>query len=234
MKYLKWCIFSALTGIWMGIAVAASQAAPPTEKPAEPVQGREQAQETSIWSEILKDKQPLVDRSAVIPDWQARLELARLLSYQKKYEEALRHYERVLEDKPGLLAAKVEKALVFHYMGKSDEAVQTIDKLAVNQLDERSLKKMAEIYMAAGRYETAAGLYQTYLKAHPGDMTVRFQLARLLSWNRQYEKSLAQYETILRRHPDDIQVRRHYALVLIWAGRHAEAARHLEKTLPGD
>ena len=220
---------AAFTAFFIFIAFADAHAGQPGE--ATVSEGREPVMDRQFWSQRLGNMPPVVESTEQIPEWQTRLELARLLTYQQKYEEALAQYRKVLTEKPDMIDVKIEKALVLQYMGKTDQALSALDGLKAADVPPESMKQIAAVYAAAKQYKIAEKLYLSYLQDHADDLSARFRLARLLSWDGQYEKSLEQYEWILRRRPDDIQVRRHYANVLTWAGRHAEAARQLEQTL---
>ncbi|MDY6903480.1 MAG: tetratricopeptide repeat protein [Thermodesulfobacteriota bacterium] len=220
---------AALTAFFSFIAIVGAHAGQPGETTVS--EDREPVMDRQFWSQRLGHMPPVVENTEQIPEWQTRLELARLLTYQEKYEEALAQYRKVLAEKPDMMDVKIEKALVLQYMGETDQAFKTLDGLALTDVPPESIKQIADVYAAAKQYKTAEQLYQTYLRTHSGDLSVRFKLARVLSWDGQYDKSLEQYEWILQRRPDDIQVRRHYATVLIWAGRQQDAARQLEQTL---
>jgi len=166
-----------------------------------------------------------------IPDWQARWELARVLSYVKQYDESLREYKKLLQEKPNLYEAKIEMAYVLFYQGKREEALTILENIPNMHINDKTMVTMADLYTAQKQYQKAEPLYRVYLQKHPDDQKVRFKLAQMLSWQKKYDASIAEYRIILDRIPDDIQVRRHYAFVLIWAGKHAEAATELRKTL---
>ncbi len=166
-----------------------------------------------------------------IPDWLARWELARLLSYSEKYDASVREYQRLLQEKPELTDARVELANVFYWKGEKDKALEILEKISPKEVKEEERLLMANIYVANKEYEKAEPIFRGYLQEHPDDAAVRLKLADMLSWVGKYEESLKAYETILEMRPDDIQVRRRYAFVLIWAGKPEKAARQLEKTL---
>jgi len=167
----------------------------------------------------------------VIPDWQARLELARILSYMKRYDESIAEYEHVLKEKPDLLAAKAELARILFWSGQTDKAFKMLQPIPLEDMDDQSRQVLADLYTARKDYTHAENIYQSYIKAHPDDLKARLKMADLLSWTKHYPESLVQYEIILKAKPDDLQVRRKYALVLSWAGRKAEAMAELRKTL---
>jgi tetratricopeptide (TPR) repeat protein len=166
-----------------------------------------------------------------IPDWQARLELARLLSYLKRYDESIAEYHKVIREKPDSMEARIELGQVLFWSGKQEEALQTLEQVPREKMDDKARTVLADLYRAQKKYAEAEALYRAYLQKHPEDWGTRLKLADLLSWNKRYRESLAQYEIILKARPDDQQVRRKYALVLSWAGRKAEAIKELRKTL---
>ncbi len=174
----------------------------------------------------------IVPKSDQIPGWKARWELARVLSYAKRYNESVVEYEKILKEKPDLYEAKIEMAKTLYWMGKKDEAFRTLEEIPVEKLDGQSQAALAEIYITQKRYDKAEPLLRRLIAKNPNDYKARFKLAELLSWNKRYKESIVEYEAILNDLPEDKQVRRKYALVLMWSGRHSDAAAQLRKTLP--
>jgi tetratricopeptide (TPR) repeat protein len=166
-----------------------------------------------------------------IPDWVARWELARVLSYVKRYDESIAEYEKVLKEKPGLTEARVEMAKVLFWKGDQRAAAHILEQVPPKDITGDTKVLMADLFVAQKDYAKAEPLYKAYLESHAEDQAVRLKLAEMLSWQRKYDASLAEFRKILEARPDDIQVRRRYAFVLIWAGKHAEAAAELKKTL---
>ena len=166
-----------------------------------------------------------------IPDWVARWELAKVLSYVKRYDESIAEYGKLLKEKPGLMEARVELAKVLFWKGDGKTAIQMLEQLPPKHITGETKVLMADLFVAQKDYAKAAPLYKAHLDSHPEDQAVRLKLADMLSWQKKYDASLAEYSKILKARPDDIQVRRRYAFVLIWAGKHSEAASELKKTL---
>ncbi len=166
-----------------------------------------------------------------IPGWVARWELARVLSYAKKYDESILEYRKLLREKPSLSKARIELANVLFWNGDREEALRVLERVGPEGLDEDARLLMADIYRTRKDYDKAEPLYRSYLEKHPNDLAAKLRLAEMLSWTQQYEASLNLYEEILAARPDDVQVRRKYAFVLIWSGRQEEAARELKRTL---
>ena len=167
-----------------------------------------------------------------IPDWLARWELARVLSYVKRYDEALAEYRKLIQEKPALTDPRLEMARLLFWQGKTDEALGEVEKVPTANLNDDARELMADLYRSQKRYEKAEPLYRFCLDRNPERDQIRLKLAEMLSWMKRYDESLAEYEKLLARKPRDIQVRRKYAIVLIWAGRNEEAVVELKQTLP--
>jgi tetratricopeptide (TPR) repeat protein len=167
-----------------------------------------------------------------IPEWKARWELARLLSYVKRYQESIAEYDKLLREKPDLLEAKIEMARVLYWGGQIEKAYEVLEPIPMEQIPEESRTLVADLHVARKEYAKAEPIYRQHLERHPEDLKARLSLAEVLSWTRRYPESLSQYEILLKARPDDIQVRRKYAFVLSWSGRHADAIAELRRTLP--
>lgn len=174
---------------------------------------------------------PIFAAKGDITDAQARYELAKVLSYQKKYPEALKELQRVLEEKPDFIQAKIELSKVKYKLGRQDEALIQLDHLARDEKSKEYYGDIALVYVDMKQYEKASKLFDEYLQSHPDDLKVLLKYAEMLSWSKQYAKSVVAYQKLLAQRPEDIQVRRKYALVLIWMGNPDEGAEELKKTL---
>jgi tetratricopeptide (TPR) repeat protein len=166
-----------------------------------------------------------------IPDWLARWELAKVLSYSKRYDESVLEYKKLLKEKPNLNEARAELAKVLFWQGKNNESLAVLEQIPAQNIDDNTRIIMADLYIARKEHTKAEPLYRAYLEKHPEDVKIRLKLAEMLSWVKRYNESVAEYKIILNAVPNDIQVRRKYAFVLIWAGKHTEAAAELKKTL---
>ncbi len=167
-----------------------------------------------------------------VQDWQVRMELARVLSYQKKYAESIQEYRRILAEQPTNEVIKLELAQVLAYDDKKEEALKLLQEVSVDKLDDKNKLAAADILASTNRFDSAEKIYQDYLKKQPGDLKVRLKYAQLLSWAKKYTDSIKEFRSLVRERPDDVQLRRKYALVLIWAGEPDKARELLEKTLP--
>lgn len=172
---------------------------------------------------------PLTD---TVTDAEARLELARTLSYLKRYDEALREYRKLLAARPDDGAVRAEYGQVLFWSGDAKAAYAEISRVPPGQLSAEARLALADLAVAEGRFDQAAALFAERVKTVPDDLVAQFKLAEVLSWLKRYDESLALYRGLLDARPADVQLRRRYAMVLMWAGQLDAAAAELRRTLP--
>jgi tetratricopeptide (TPR) repeat protein len=166
-----------------------------------------------------------------IPDWQARWELARALSYLKRYDESIAEYRKVMAARPADLAVRQDYGQVLLWAGRAEESYAELSRIPANQLTPAEALAVADTQVARKQYAEAEAIYRGHIQRDPGDQLTRLKLAEILSWTKRYDESLQLYRTILAELPDDVQVRRRYALVLLWAGRPEDSAAEPRRTI---
>lgn len=177
------------------------------------------------------NKEEPQDSKGTISDWEARLELARALSYLKRFDESITEYQKLVQAKPDSTSIREEMAKVLFYKGDTNESLQEFLKLPPEKISDSGWLTIGDIYLRNKDYQKAEKIFETYLSKVPDDDKVRFKLAEMLSWQKKYEDSVYQYRQILKNRPNDIQLRRKYAQVLTWMGNEAEAIDEWKKTL---
>jgi thioredoxin-like negative regulator of GroEL len=168
---------------------------------------------------------------ADISDTAARLELAKVLTYDKKYAEAMEVYRQMLATEPGNLEAKIGLSEVLYWTGNSEAAAAMLKGVPEDKLDDKGKLMLADLFVAKKDYEPAFRIFSTYLDRKPDDWAVRLKLADVQSWTKRYPEAIASYEAILKARPHDRQVRRKYGMVLSWAGQNEKAAEQLRQSL---
>jgi tetratricopeptide (TPR) repeat protein len=169
---------------------------------------------------------------AAISDDEARVELARVLSWQKNYDESLAQYRKVLAVRPADAALRAEYGQVLGWAGRREEAVAALSAVPVESLSPAAAVLLADLTLGDNKFAEATKLYRHALVAAPDDLPTRFKLARVLSWQKRYDEALLEFDLLLKTAPADVQVRRHRAQVLGWAGRVEESAAEWRRTLP--
>jgi thioredoxin-like negative regulator of GroEL len=166
-----------------------------------------------------------------ISDTATRLELAKVLTYDKRYAEAMEVYRQILAAEPENLAAKIGLSEVLYWTGNSEAASATLKGVPEDKLDDKGKLMLADLFVAKKDYESAIRIFSAYVERKPDDWVVRLKLADVQSWTKRYPDAIASYEAILKAHPHDRQVRRKYGMVLSWAGQNEKAAEQLRQSL---
>jgi len=130
-----------------------------------------------------------------VPDWLARWELARVLSYTRKFDESAAEYRKVLAARPDLADARRELAHVMYWSGKAAEALSELEKVPAGKLGGPSRLLLSELLAGQKRYPEADRHLREYLRNSPQDLKARLRRAELLSWMKDYPASLKEYET---------------------------------------
>jgi tetratricopeptide (TPR) repeat protein len=176
---------------------------------------------------------PDADPSNVpIGEDEARIELTRLLRYDKRFAEAIAEYRELIEKMPQRTDLRLELAELYGAVGETDNAFKTIEGLDETKLDRRGLLIVANLEAQKKNFEKAIRILRSLLAKQPNDAGLQLQLAKTLSWAKNYEESLRLYASLVEASPDDIQLRRQYARVLGWAARYDEAITQWKLTLP--
>lgn len=173
----------------------------------------------------------IVPMNETIPDWAARWDLARALSYLNRYDESLAEYRKILAERREDAAVRQEYGQVLLWAGKIEESFAELSAVPAEKLTPAAAIALGDTHVARKEYDRAESIFRVQLQLRPEDHLTRFKLAEILSWSKRYDESLALYRTILAALPDDEQVRRRYALVLLWAGHVEESAAELRRTL---
>ena len=166
-----------------------------------------------------------------ISETTARLELAKVLTYDKRYTEAMEVYHQVLATEPENLEAKIGLSEVLYWSGNIAAAAAILSGVSEDKLDDPAKLMLADLLVAKKDYQPAIRILTAQLGKKPDDWSVRLKLADVQSWTKQYPEAIANYEAILKAHPTDRQVRRKYGMVLSWAGQNEKAAEQLRQSL---
>ena len=102
----------------------------------------------------------VTDPGQEISAWQARWELARLLGYDRKFEESIAQYQKLLKEKPDLWEARAELAKVLFWADRKTEALAMLESLPPGQGGGEVRLLRADLLAAAKRYPEAAALYR--------------------------------------------------------------------------
>lgn len=137
-----------------------------------------------------------------VSDFEARLQLARLLSYQPRMlTEAVGEYQILLRQKPENLAVRLELARILVQLKRYAEASAQLQAIIrVRPKDAEALALMAQIALYSGDYSKAIQLFER-LDRQKLDAGALLQLAQAYTWNKQYAQAIATYKRALALTP---------------------------------
>ncbi|MCX7668009.1 MAG: tetratricopeptide repeat protein, partial [Atribacterota bacterium] len=106
------------------------------------------AEQMSLLPAVKAPEISTVQLQKEIPDWLARWELARVLSYVKRYEEAVSEYRKLIREKPNLAEARIELANVLFWQGKKEQALKEMEAVPSGAMSDKAKVLMADLYAA--------------------------------------------------------------------------------------
>ncbi|MDD5199281.1 MAG: tetratricopeptide repeat protein [Terrimicrobiaceae bacterium] len=182
----------------------------------------------------LSQPAPTADTDATsvpIGEDEARIELTRLLRYDKRFTEAISEYRELIRKMPDRTDLRLELAELYGAVGETDNAFKAISGIDESKLDRRGLLIIANLEAQKKNFDKAIGILRGLLAKEPGDPALQLQLAKTLSWAKNYEESLKLYAALVAAAPADVQLRRQYARVLGWASHYDDAIVQWKLTL---
>ncbi len=164
----------------------------------------------------------------VAPDtWQSELFLADLSRQQRKFTEAIMHYERVDKAIPQSAAAKLGLATVYWELGQFEESEKYLQQvLKINPRSAQGLFELGNIRVRQHREREAVPLLKSFLAVEPGSLSACADLGRAYYHLGRYEEALVYLK---RARTIDLKGDIHYqiAAILRRLGRDADAEKSL-------
>jgi tetratricopeptide (TPR) repeat protein len=113
----------------------------------------------------------------------ARIGLARALSWQGRHRQAVAEYDKVIVLDPGNREARLARAEVLTWDGRLGEALAAYDGIVKDYPDEaRALRGQGKMLSWRGRHHTARSKMQELLQERPNDREATAILADSLIW----------------------------------------------------
>lgn len=150
-------------------------------------------------------------------------------------DEALRYYERALEQDPEQPHALLRSGMLLSWDRRFDEALERYDRLLASEPhNQRALLERAKVLSWDRRFDAAAEAFRSILRERTEDRDARLGLARTLSWSGRQERARAEYERLLEAEPDDADALVGVAQTWAWAGHAGRARRYYEAALAAE
>lgn len=137
----------------------------------------------------------LVPALEQISDGDARLALARLLSYGDDHlDDSIQEYRTLLSASPGDFVARRELARIFMRQKKYDDAVRELNAvLKEKPNDPEAQLALGQICLWSGNYPQAIDLFKKLLRQKKTDHEALLGLARAYSWSGRHEEAWDAY-----------------------------------------
>ncbi len=150
------------------------------------------------------------------------------LQRNRKFDEAVGHYERALEHDPEFARAYAGLALTEEYLGRTEEATrhwqEALSRLSM--LTERGqLRTLGNYYFRNQRdYAQALETYERLVERYPADNVAQNNLAVAAFMALDFERALEVGREVAARFPGESVARGNLALYAMYASRFTEAA----------
>ena len=176
---------------------------------------------------------------AQIPnDVHALVRSGMLLSWERRFDEALAHYERALTIDPKEPKARLERAKVFLWSKRYAQARDAFGEILAESPGDRDARlALARAYSWDGRQEEARAEYQRALDAKPDDAEALLGIGQTFAWSGQGSTARPYYERALAASPGLKEAELGLAYLDLDAGDTGAAskrAKALAEAHPGD
>ncbi len=155
----------------------------------------------------------------------------------KKYDEAQKLLEPLVEAKPSLVLPRLRLAEIYSAKKLFPEAARHYGILAGREEQGDFRLREALNYSWGKRYADSAMSFEQYLKTHSKDAEAQLGLAQVLFWSDRLAESAEAYRRYLELKPEDAHARLNYGRALLWSGKSEEAYSafsEAKKQLPPD
>ena len=170
-------------------------------------------------------------------NWFAENALGVQAMNQGRSEEALRHFERSLNDlsprlRPGYREVHTNLGLLFTNLGRFDEARQQLEQVLAAQPDfPEAHNNLALLSLRQGRLDEARSHAERAVRLSPEFVDAHFNLALMLQAEGHLEEAATHFERVVELQPGDGEAHAQLGRVLSALDRRDEARVHLAEAL---
>lgn len=153
----------------------------------------------------------------------------------KRYEDAAKWYEKVVQAAPDFQAGHANLGMVMERLGNVDRAIQCWkEALKLDPNDGSSRSLLAAAYLSKARYEDAASEYGEVVKRDPKDGSSYNNLGFALEKLNKMEEAIAAYQHALDANPKLAVAWNNLGAIYQRQGQKDKARDHYEKALAVD
>lgn len=158
--------------------------------------------------------------------------LGEMALQQKKYDEAISHYSRILGINPKDALAHVHLAAAFAGQGKSKEEMAHLQKATALAPDDPFIRlNLAGAYEKRGRSDEAVKAYQSAFQKNPDDPVVLERMADQMMKSKQYDRAIVFLEKLALIYPQRASIFLHLGFAHGELKQYGKSAESYEKAV---
>lgn len=168
----------------------------------------------------------------VVKNEQEQIKFAFSLAKERRFEEALAEFEKILQTNPASKLAQLGAGNMLFRLKRDDEALRRY--YTVMQLDAlmpQAQVGAARIFLRKGDLEQALEKYQTAINIDPYFTEAYQGMGRVLAQQKKYDEAIQQWRQAQRLDPQLIIIRRLMARAYVRQGKLAEALSELKSAV---
>jgi len=145
----------------------------------------------------------------------AEANLGTLLARQKRYSDAVGHFQRAITLDAGNMTARLSLAKALIALDRQPDAIPVLDEyLRQNASDSEARELRGIVYRGTADYESAAEDLRAAVAANPGSYRAQYNLGFVLARLNRFEEARGHLEEARRLEPDSQEVEYQLANVL--------------------
>lgn len=161
--------------------------------------------------------------------------LAMLAAWDRRFEESLALFDRLLALTPSNTEARIAQGRVLAWKGDLGASLQAFDRaLTVDPESREAFRARAQVLAWDRRLEDAAALYDSLARTDVADSTALFGSALVATWQWHLDQADELYNQVLRRAPGYLEARQGKARVIGARGNLVGAERAWREVLALD
>ncbi|NQU73091.1 MAG: tetratricopeptide repeat protein, partial [Candidatus Omnitrophica bacterium] len=135
----------------------------------------------------------------------ARIGLADILSWQKKYDESIDEYKKALEIEPGNLEIKRKLADVLSWDKQYRKALDLYDEILGEKEDVKVRLRKARVLGWMGEYEDSIREYEKLLEVTDNPQIALEKRAKEAYWNNRVKHAISYYKELIEKDPQNVE-----------------------------
>jgi len=175
-------------------------------------------------------KASTVPPDSMISDFDARLALARILSYHTQtLDEAVNEYHTLLREYPFNTQIIGELSQVYIQQKKYREALELLTELLKRKPDDYTIKiALGKVYLVMKNYDKALKLFNEIISQKVIDSELYREIGNLYLYTGKHTQAIDYYRKALSLNPESYRIQKQLALALSWNQEDVEAQKMLE------